>query len=399
MSDEKRSAIASESSHIDSTPADAIERYRAAFESRGEFIHLNNAGIAPISRPAYEDSLFWLKRYRDEGSHCMPDHLTQVENTRRALAEFLNSPVHSTAFFANASSALSQVAFGYPLKEGDEIVIWDQEYPSNWYPWKEAASRSGAKLVLAKSGDQLETPLEALVSCLNERTKIVALSWVQFQSGAMTDLKALTRETRARGIFTVADIIQGAGLLPFDFADSGLDAACGGSHKWLTSPMSTGYLCLREEHIETLEPIAVGAITYGTPDTPTDLSLKPKASPQRFEPGSKNMIDITALGASLRLIEQTGMDRITKEVESLARRLLLGLREKGYEIHSPHGSRHRGAIVNFGPGPSTRLRSLEEISDVLKSNRVSFARRWRGIRLSPHAFNTQSEIEQILTLL
>lgn len=378
---------------------DSIADFRSAYRLNNGFIHMNNSGVAPISLPALRSLQAWSERLANEGAFCIEDLLNAVEITRTRLAGFLGASTQGTAFFPNTASALSQIAFGLSLQKDDDIIVWDQEYPSNLYPWKVAAERTGARLILAPSGTHLSTPVENILACLTPKTKIIAFSWVQFQTGAITDLQALTHEARARGIFTVADIIQGAGLLPFNFAESGLDAACGGSHKWLTSPLSTGYLCLREEHVTRLEPLSVGAITYGTPDTPIDLNAKPKANIHRFEPGSKNMADIAALGASLELIEKTGIARIAQEAEWLAKRLMHGLRERGYAINSPHGSHHRGAIVNFQPSAQSRTKTLGEIEAKLHKNKISFALRAGGVRLAPHAFNTADEIDQIMSLL
>src|SRR5690606_12642038 len=127
------------------------------------------------------------------------------------------------------------------------------------------------------------------------------VSWVQFRNGAITDLQALTSLARAKGILTCADIIQGAGLLPFDFAASGLDAACGGSHKWMASAHGAGFMILREELQERFLPLMVGAMTYGDPDRPVDPNAKPHRGPLRFEPGGKAFVEIIALGAAARL--------------------------------------------------------------------------------------------------
>lgn len=384
-------------------PNDPIAIFRAAFpKDSSQFIHFNNAGISPLSRPAYQSVQHWAERLYKEASQCVMDGMGAIEKTRADLAKLLGANPESTSFYANTASALSQVAFGLSLQPGHEILLWDQEYPSNFYPWKEVAERSGAILKIARSGKNFETPVETLISCINQKTKVVAVSWVQFQTGAITDLKRLTDTTRSRGIFTVADIIQGAGLLPFDFKESGLDAACGGSHKWLTSPLSTGYLLLREEHIERLNPIAVGAMTFGSPETPTNQHAKAKSNSHRFEPGAKSILDIAAFGASIELFQQVGLARIAQEAEWLARRLVHGLRERGYLINTPHGSHHQGGIVNFAPGADSKFKTFAEIESALSSRQgpqVSHSMRGPGIRFSVHAFNTKEEVDRVLELL
>jgi cysteine desulfurase / selenocysteine lyase len=378
---------------------DPIAHFKTMFHSPREFLHFNNAGNAPLSLPALKTIETWSRRLAVEGAMAIPEAYREVGKVRSTLAGFLGLDPTCMAFFPSAAAALSQVALGLNLSAGDEILTWDQEYPSNHYPWREAAKRSGAKLIVAPSGPHLETPLETLIEHVTPRTKVIAVSWVQYRSGAITDLEKLTTFARPRGIFTCADIIQGAGVLPFHFSNSGLDAACGGSHKWLLGAPSAGFMCLRPEHVEALPPIYYGAISFGTPDDFAGVHALPKSNSQRFEPGSLPLLDIMALGASVELLAAAGIDRIAQEAEWLARKLMHGLRERGYTVHSPHGTHFRGAIVNFSPGADSKFTTFEDIEAGLEMAKVGFTRRPPGIRLSPHAFNTAEEVEAILEVL
>lgn len=378
---------------------DPIERFRSAFVKPQGLIHANNAGVAPLSLPAAEAVKSWTDRFTREGIHAAFPAIEETERTRQLLAATLGAKPEEVAFFMSAAGAISQVALGLDLRAGDEIVVWDQEYPSNFHPWRIAAERAGAKVVVAKSPDNLSTPLERIEAVVTPRTKVIAISWVQYRTGAIMDLEALTAFAKARDIFTCADIIQGAGLLPFDFHASGLDAACGGSHKWFVSPISAGYLLIKESRIPEIRPTTAGAMSFGTPDSIPTLhdALKPGA--QRFEPGSRGLLELIGLGASLRLINEVGISRISQEAEWLARTLMHELREVGYEINSPHGAHHRGAIVNFKPGALSAAKTEDEIDQRLKAAGVSFSRRPPGVRLSLHAFNTKDDIDRIIEIL
>jgi cysteine desulfurase / selenocysteine lyase len=395
----KVSYVTRPAARVNHREMDPIAHFKTQFHSPREFLHFNNAGNAPLSLPALRTIQNWSRRLSVEGAMAIPEAYREVEKVRAALSGFLGLQADCLGFFPSAAAALSQVALGLSLSPGDEILTWDQEYPSNHYPWREAAKRAGAKLIAVASGPDLETPVESLLAHVTERTKAIAMSWVQYRSGAITDLEKLTTFARARSIFTCADIIQGAGVLPFHFMNSGLDAACGGSHKWLLGAPSSGFMCLRPEHVETLSPIYYGAISFGTPDDPAGIHAQPKSDTHRFEPGSLPLLDIMALGASVGLLAATGIDRIAQEAEWLARRLMHGLRERGYTVHSPHGSHFRGAIVNFSPGADSKFKTPEDIDTALKKARVAFIRRPPGIRLSPHAFNTAEEVEAVLASL
>ena len=382
---------------------DTISEFKSAFvasaQSVGKFIHANNAGVAPLSQPAARAVKLWTDRFAEEGIHAIPDAINETERTRERLAQTLGASPQEIAFFQSAAGAISQVAFGLDLKPGDEIVIWDQEYPSNFHPWRVVAERTGAHVVIAKSGSDFATPIENLLAVVTPRTRVIASSWVQYRSGAILDLQWLSEFAKAKNIFTCVDIIQGAGLLPFHFHDSGLDAVVGGSHKWFVSPVSAGYLILKSSRLDEIRPLLVGAMTYGGPDSLPTLEDKLVPCAARFEPGSRGVLELIGLGASLELVNRVSVARISQEAEWLSRTLMHELREIGYKINSPHGSHHRGAIVNFNSGSHSAARSEDEIAQRLSQKRISFGRRPPGVRLALHAFNSKTDIDFIIEAL
>jgi cysteine desulfurase/selenocysteine lyase len=377
---------------------DALQKYKSAFaRPDSDFIHLNNAGVAPwpvqTERVVHEAS----SQLARGAAHLIGSVVEKSEETRELLGRLLGANAQQIAFFQTCASAISQVAFGLSLPLGAEIIAFDQEYPSNFYPWRLAAERAQGNLVIAKSSDTLATPLEAIKACVTEKTKVIAISWVQYRNGAIIDLKELAAFAKRKGILTCVDIIQGAGLLPFDFDELGLDFACGGSHKWLTSPATLGYLVMKPEFIERLSPLSVGAMSFGGFDKLSDITTQMVSGIARFEPGGRSMLEMIGLGETLKLILTTGQQTITNEIENLSKRLISGLNERGYAIHSPHGTNFRGSIVNFGPSGSTP--SIEETERRLANAKVSFTRRPPGIRLSPHAFVTNDQIDRTLEVL
>ncbi len=378
---------------------DSIDFYRSQFRRLPGLTHLNNAGSTPMPQCTVDMVRHWTERRALEGAFSSHDLWNSSNDARSRLANFLGAKKSEVAFFGCTAQAISQMAFGLKLKPGDEILTWMQEYPSSFYPWRDAALKCSAKLVTMESGPHFSTPFETILQNVTPRTRVIATSWVQYQTGAITDLKQLGDFCRSKGILSVVDGIQGLGILPFNFADTGIDAVAGGSHKWLTSPHSTGFLCLREELIPEIEPLMVGAITYGTPENLNDLSAARNSQAVSYEPGSKNFTDIAALARSLQLIQETGVGRIAQEVEWLSRRLVHGLRERGYTVHSPHGTHHRGSIVTFSTGPHSPKKSNAAIAEALQHAKVSFANRSAGIRLSPHAFNIDDDIQKVLSVL
>jgi selenocysteine lyase/cysteine desulfurase len=375
-----------------------FETWRRQFPASAELIHLNNAGQAPTTLVARDALIYWAHRMHEEGSHSFLPMLTAAELARTHLAQFLGAQTEGLAFFSSAASAISQVALGFPLKSKDEILIWDQEYPSNFYPWLIAAQRAKAKLKIVSSPRVGETPVEALASAITPATRVIATSWVQYKAGASMDLQALSALASARGIFTCADIIQGAGVMPFHFQESGLDAACGGSHKWLAAGHGVGYLLLRSQHAELLAPISVGAMTFGMPETPLSASPNLPVGPSRFEPGGKAFQSIIALGESARVFKEVGIESIHAEAMTQSRTLAEGLLEIGMNVVSSQQGPRASPIVNFHPKKQS-AEAIQKISFALSGRKISHAVREPGIRLSPHGFNSLEEVDAALTLI
>lgn len=368
-----------------------MQQFKNAFSH--EKIHLNNAGLAPISKPARDKIIYWANRFYQEGFYTDHDYMNDVLFSRTKLAELLGTTKEEIAFFQSTASAVSQVCFHYPLSKGDEVIMWDQEYASHLYPWQEACKRSGATLKLVASETNLSTPYEKILETLTPNTKVVAISWVQFQTGAMTDLEKLGKELKKRQIFFMVDAIQGLGIFPFKMKEWGISAVVGGSHKWLTSPVGVGFLALSIDEMSKIRPHNVGAYTFGTCDDPTDLFCEPKKDALKFEAGSKQVLEITALGASINFILETGVENIQKEVIRLSSLLRLKLAENGYIIHSPYSlESHHSSIVNFTKDSLSNIEIINKLPCL-------YAQRGPGVRLSAHAFNTDQEILAVVDAL
>lgn len=363
-----------------------LEDYKKEFFRDNIRLHMNNAGLAPISKPARDKILYWGNRFYEEGFYTDHDYMNDVFHSRTSLAKLIGCEWNEIAFFQSTASAISQLCFHFPLSSGDEVITWDQEYASNLYPWQEACKRAHAKLVIVESEKNLTTPVEKIITKITVKTKVIAISWVQFLTGAKSDILALSKVTREKNIFLFVDIMQGLGLHPMNMKEWGVDAVAGGSHKWLTSPVGVGFLALDMKHINKIQPHNVGAYTFGTCDDPTDLHCMPKKDALKFEAGSKQVLEITALGASVDLILKTGVSVIEAEVLRLSEKLAGGLLSMGYEVHY-----NQSSIVNFIP----RKESAQKLSSIP----CNYAIRGPGLRLSPHAFNNDEDIEKVLRSL
>ena len=151
-----------------------LEEYQALFSDSRKpdrdgksYIHLNNAGMTPLASPVREEIRRWTERLSTEAVHCWDDCVRGFEATREAVGTLIGAPTRELAFFSSTAHAVSQVAFSFGLKPGDEVLSWEQEYPSNLAPWREACARAGATLRLLPSGPGLSTPTEHLLESLS----------------------------------------------------------------------------------------------------------------------------------------------------------------------------------------------------------------------------------------
>ena len=365
----------------------SIADFKSHFYSGNDFIHLNNSGQALIPDLNRDLAYHWLQKLYKEGAFCSNPGWDQTEITRQKLAHFIGADPTEVSFFQTTASALSQVALGLKLQPLDEILIWDQEYPTNYYPWSQAAEKNMARLIQVES-ENWQTPVAKILNRVTEKTRVIAVSWVQYQTGAVTDLKELSTALKGRDIWLVADVIQGVGVRPFNFRDTGFDVVCGGSHKWLCSSYGAAYMAIKKARIPELAPYEVGAMTYGTPDTVKTTTNLPKADSSRYEPGSKAMVEVIAMQASLDLLQSCGIENIFGESGRLAAKLADGLKERFQVLTN-------GPIVNFAPeNPADLAAIMKKLTDA----KVSYAKRGPGIRLSVHAYNRDSEIERVVNL-
>jgi cysteine desulfurase/selenocysteine lyase len=235
-----------------------------------------------------------------------------------------------------------------------------------------------------------------IAALLDERTRLVALSFVEFGTGFRNDLRAIGQLCRERGVYFCVDGIQGLGALDLKVTQSSIDFLATGAAKWLMGPIGAGFLYCRRALIEKLVPIRVG--WWGVVDRDDffryDSPLREDA--RRFEEGSLNFLGIHGLGASLELLLEVGISQIEERVLSLTDYLIVGLQERGYNITTPIASpQERSGIVCF----SHPQHALDDLEQRLRKAKVIISKRGQVIRVSPHFYNDETDIDQLLDAL
>ena len=374
----------------------SLATFRGAFPN-GDQIYLNNAGVAPMCRPAI-DAAKELAETMGQGIFQISSMLEQYELARGQFARLVGARPDHVSMTQTCAASISLVALGIPLRNGAEIVTWEQEYPSNAYPWFEAARRvNGTVHRVASSGDwNLDT--DKLLAAITPKTQVVAVSWVQFQTGSMTDLKRLSAACREQDAWLVVDAIQGLGILPFHLEQMGVDAVCGGTHKWLCGPLGHGFVAFAEGRRDEVQPLMHGAFTYGTPEDVPQPENQPRHDPYRFEPGAPLLFGAIAGAAAIAWLHEAGIERLYLQASRLSQKLAEGILRQGGKVLSALDdlakSQPRSPITTVVPAGD-----VERAMQRLREAKIAHAARAGGIRLAPHGFNTDDDIDAVLDAL
>lgn len=369
---------------------------RKEFPICKEQIFLAHAAVCPIPTTvsnaiqAYA-SLCELGDQEDQAG------LLAVE-TRALASQFLGVGANETALIGPTSLALSFIATGFSWQKNDHVLVYFDDYPSNVYPWM-ALSEWGVEvrfLNVAKAG--MIRPNDILGQ-IDENTRMVALASCHFLSGFRIDVDAIGKILKDRGIAFCLDAIQTIGAFPTPLKN--VDFMAADAHKWMLGPCAAGLMVVKKSMQELLQPTTFGWHNVACPDFVASEDFELRNDARRYEAGSHNLMGLAGLKASLKMLQSLGVNSIAQDLLKKRRLLSSGLIEKGYRVlHSDASEQNSSGIVTFyreGEDMSSLHQSLKE-----KSCQTSLRTDREGrhyIRLSPHFYNTQLELEQFLELV
>lgn len=363
------------------------------FALTADLCHLNHAAVGPWPRRTADAVAAFAAENASQGSLDYPRWLATERRLRERLARLVGGEADDVALVKNTSEGLSILAMGLPWKAGDNIVGIAQEFPSNRIVWESLAARgvTWRGLDLDHSPD----PEADLCALCDDRTRLLAVSWVQYARGLRLDLARIGDFCRARGILFCVDAIQGLGALPFSLAESQADVVVADGHKWMLGPEGVALLYVRPPLRARLTLQQFGWHMVEQIGDFDRTAWTPAASARRFECGSPNLLGIHALEASLSLLEEVGMDQVWRQLQLRTDHLIESLDRRGYVLLTPRDRARRAGIVTFGvPG-----RSAELLYPRLMQRRVLCAQRGGGIRFSPHFHTPFAVIERALDIL
>ncbi|HEX8097540.1 MAG TPA: aminotransferase class V-fold PLP-dependent enzyme, partial [Pyrinomonadaceae bacterium] len=289
------------------------ESLRALFPLSERLVYLNHAAISPPPTTTIRAVEAQLKDVAEHGSLHYRCWVAVRESARRLAAEMIGARPDQVAFMRNTSDGLSTIANGLKWRAGDNVVTFRREFPSNVYPWLRLREAYGVEVRTCEERG-VRVNLDELLSLIDSKTRVVAISHVQYGSGFRSDLERIGRAARAHDALLVADVIQSMGALPLDVGADLIDAAAGACHKWLLTPEGVGLLYLSDRALERIGPTLVGWTSVPDPEDYGNFEQGWKSSALAWETGTSQTSLIHGLEASLRLLTETGVERIASHL-------------------------------------------------------------------------------------
>lgn len=376
------------------------DNLRALFPhvSQGK-IYLDHASIGPLSvrvRDAIEAHL----RNRSEGdvNTFVPD-IELTRECRSLVSRLINAESSARiAFLMNTSDALNIIPTGFSWHTGDRILLNDQEFPSNVYPYLNVR-RFGVEIEIMPTHDGEVTPemVENAIASSGGRIKLVSLSAVQFLSGYRPDLAAIGAICKRNGVIFVVDAIQAAGAVPLDVQAMGIDALACGGQKWLMSTTGVAFLYLTEELQNRIEQAHLGWISVAKPWDFFQYDQPLNASAVRYENGTLNFPGIIGLGASLKTLLEVSPYQTEQHLAHLTDYLLAELPTLG--IFAPINAWAQERRAGIVSGRLLDASIGEALLKKLHERSITISLRDGRLRFAPHCHNTLGEMEQTVSAL
>ena len=365
------------------------------FPINTERIWLNNCGVAPPGGHI----LSAMAEFFDDYARCCILSESQTYPVVRArikaiLAGLLGCAPDELALIHNTAEGMNFISHGLSLGPGDEVVLLENEYPSNVYPWRHLESR-GVVLRTAPMAESPEGFLDGLEALITPRTRVLALSAVHWCTGMPLPLEAVGRRCRSAGIDLVVDGAQGVGLQPIDVRRWGIGFMAFSAWKWLMGPLGLGVLYVARENLERLAPVFWGteSVVRAREYLPYRRELDPTAD--RFTFSSANFNDWVYFKAALEYLQEIGFDTVRRRIFDLCETLSAGLRRHGYRLCADRfAGWPTGVAVCERPGSDAG-----ELMARLKTHAVVAAERLGRIRFGPHIFNSEEQLARVVEIL
>lgn len=384
-----------------------ISQAKSLFPGAQDQIYLDVSLNGLMPAPARDAALQHLEK-RVMGRAEKAELHAQAERVRGHIATLLSAEPDEIAITKNVSEGLNLFTSSLEWREGDNVVFCPElEHPNNVFLWYNLRQTQGVEVREIPPEDG-HMPVGRMMEAMDERTRVVTASHVTFSPGFISDIRTLAQEARTRGVLTLVDSAQSAGSLETDVRALGVDALALGTQKSLLAFYGLGFLFIRRELAERMNPIHVarygidlGPEAHETAIAPGELTFQPGA--RRFELSNYSYVGLAAVEASLELIHSLGVGAIENHVRGLAARLASGLLELGLPVAGGAPGPHLAHIVAVGESGGGRHDgaddpAMNDLHQHLTENQVRLSIRRGVLRMSIALYNTEEDMDRVVAL-
>jgi len=381
-------AAANSANSFESSASPALDLgLRADFPAAAKSNYLNTPYIGPPPRAVEEAGIAFV-RAKSEDPILLGAMLEKGNEVRRRFSSLFGAKPEEVSFLFATSEGENIIAEALDLKPGDNVVIDDLHYETTYVLYKTLEKTKGVEVRVVNAVDGRADP-EHFEPYVDDKTRVVSVSWVSHQNGFRHDLKGLSDLAHAHGAYLYADAVQALGMFETNFHDEGVDFLTSGTYKWLLASYGVAPFYIREEHLDWVVPDRLGSLSIR--DTLPNYEFRLYDTARKYEYATLAFGPLYQLGASLDYLAKVGLDKIEAHTVDLAHHLWRGLLEQGLALHTPKGN--GSSIVSFEHGGDPK--AVESL--FAKENiKVSFRENGRMIRAGAALFNNKSDIDHLL---
>jgi selenocysteine lyase/cysteine desulfurase len=366
---------------------DDILKIREQFPVTESKVFLNHAAQSPLPKPVADA----IHRYTDDFSKFGTSLIECDRWGKPCFARLIGARPEEIALIENTSVGLNIAANVLQYPEGSKIVTTDLEYPSVVYPW--LRKNLGARVHYVKSVEG-KVSLDEMEKAVDDKTVAVAISHVEYVNGFRQNLRVLSEIAHEHGAYLIVDAIQSVGTMPINVKTDDVDFLMAACYKWMLSPQGAAYLYVKDDLIEKFEPPYVGWASvkqevFKTIDFWDIWNLKLSKTASRFEVGSPSTISLVGATEAMKMLLDCGTENIKRRIMKLTDRLIDAVKDLGLELQTPEEKQCRSGIVNF------KIGKADKVTDKLNRKGMVVSARAHGIRVSPHFYNTEEEIDKL----